>query len=164
MVSDVKKYVIPAVLLFMFWLVLSPGFTLQTVVFGLVISGLVMFYSREILFSAEEMPLYRLSNLINMGKFTGVLLVEIVKANIDVAKIVLNPKLPIEPEFIRVPTSIQNDVNKVIFGNSVTLTPGTLTVDIDESDFIIHALTKEAAQAMEDSFIEEWINRQEEKR
>jgi len=153
---------IPFILLFGFWLILSPGVTFQTILLGGAVSLLVVYYSKDILFTTDEMPLYRFRHLVNMVRFIGILLVEIIKANIDVAKIVLNPKMPIRPQFIRVPMMLKNDMNKVIYGNSVTLTPGTLTVDIDETGFIIHALTDEAAEAMTDSFIETWVVRQEE--
>ncbi|RQD67418.1 MAG: Na+/H+ antiporter subunit D [Tindallia sp. MSAO_Bac2] len=156
-----KKYIIPAVLLFLFWMVLSPGFGLQTILLGLLISALIVVYSKDILFSATEMPLYRMKHFGNMMRFIGVLIVEIFKANIDVARIVLDPKLPIQPHFVKVPMMLKNDMNKVIFGNSVTLTPGTLTVDIVDDGFIIHALTTDAADAMEDSFIEKWMKQQE---
>ena len=156
-----KKYIIPMCLLFLFWLVLSPGMGLQTISLGLILSGLVVYYSKEILFSELEMPLYKMTHFLNMLHFIVVLVKEIFKANIDVAKIVLDPKMPIQPHFIKVPMMLKNDMNKVIFGNSVTLTPGTLTVDIRDDGFIIHALTEEAAEAMDNSFIEQWMQKQE---
>ncbi len=159
--AKTKKYIVPIALLFLFWMVLSPKFGVQAILLGAILSTLVVIYSKDILFSDTEMPLYQMKHLLNMLHFVGVLVVEIFKANIDVARIVLNPKMPIQPHFIKVPMMLQNDINKVIFGNSVTLTPGTLTVDILEDGFIIHALTTEAAEAMEESFIEEWIKKQE---
>lgn len=159
--AETKKYIIPGILLFLFWMVLSPGIGVQTILLGIVLSTLVMLYSKEILFGDTEMPLYQIKHLWNMIQFIGVLVVEIFKANIDVARIVLDPKMPIQPHFIKVPMMLKNDMNKVIFGNSVTLTPGTLTVDIVEDGFIIHALTTDAAEAMKESFIEEWIKKQE---
>lgn len=160
--GSMKTYAIPYLLLFGFWLILSPKISEQSIFMGLSVSALVVLYSKDILFDQLEMPLYQMKHFLNMTHFIAILLVEIVKANIDVAKIVLNPSLPIQPQFIRVPMMIKNDMNKVIYGNSVTLTPGTLTVDITEDDFIIHALTNEAAEAMENSFIEIWIIKQEE--
>ncbi len=157
-----KTFLIPYLLLFGFWMVLSPKNSQQSIFIGLVMSGLVVLYSKDILFDHHEMPLYHMKPLLNMIHFIGILLIEIVKANIDVARIVLDPALPIQPQFIRVPMMLKNDMNKVIYGNSVTLTPGTLTVDITDNAFIIHALTKEAAMAMDDSFIEKWVVRQEE--
>ncbi len=156
-----KKMAIPFLLLLSFWLVLTPNITVESIIIGMIVSALVVLYSQNLLFEKQEIPIYKMANFINMIKFIGVLIVEVFKANIDVAKIVLNPSLPIQPHFIKVPMMLKNDFNKVIYGNSVTLTPGTLTVDITEDAFIIHALTNDAAEAMENSFIEQWIIKQE---
>lgn len=159
-----KKTMIPLVLLFSFWLILSPSINMESIIIGVMVSLMVVLYSRDVLFDSGEAPFYSGQHFVNMVKFTGVLLIEVFKANIDVAKIVLNPSLPIQPHFIEVPIMIKNDFNKVIYGNAVTLTPGTLTVDITDKVFVIHALTEEAAKAMENSFIETWILRQEEEK
>jgi multicomponent Na+:H+ antiporter subunit E len=159
--DQIKVYALPLIMLFLFWLILSPNISEQSIFLGLVMSSVVVVYSRDILFTTAEMPLYRIKHIANMIQFIGILLIEIVKANIDVAKIVLNPSLPIQPQFIKVPMMLKNDMNKVIFGNSVTLTPGTLTVDITHDYFVIHALTDDAAKAMDNSFIETWVLRQE---
>jgi multicomponent Na+:H+ antiporter subunit E len=159
----IKAYAIPFTLLFLFWVILSPDFSEQAVFLGLIISAFIVVYSRDLLFTTKEMPLYQFRHFWNMLQFMGILLVEIVKANIDVAKIVLSPSLPIQPHFIEVPMMLKNDINKVIYGNAVTLTPGTLTIDITDECFVIHALTDEAAEAMKGSFIEKWVVRQEER-
>lgn len=156
-----KKFTIPFALLLLFWLILTPSITWESIAIGAFVSILVVMYSRDVLFDISEIPVYRPGHFMNMVQFAGVLVVEIFKANIDVAKIVLNPALPIQPHFIKVPMMLKNDFNKVIYGNAVTLTPGTLTVDITDQEFIIHALTNEAADAMENSFIEQWVSNQE---
>ena len=73
------------------------------------------------------------------------LTVEIGKANVLVAREVLRPRLRLSPKMIRVPAYQASDTGKTIFGNSVTLTPGTVTVDIDRDSLVIHALTEELA-------------------
>ena len=74
---------------------------------------------------------------------------EIVKANIDVAKVVLSPSLPISPTMFRVPTTQKTEVGQVTYANSITLTPGTITVDIVDGMLEVHALTREAADGLE---------------
>lgn len=66
---------------------------------------------------------------------------EIVLANIDVTKRILAPNLPINPQLFRVKATQHNELGKVIFANSITLTPGTVTVDIDGDEFLVHALS-----------------------
>ena len=69
----------------------------------------------------------------------------IIKANIDVAKRILSPRLPIAPRIVRVNGTQKTDLCRVIFAHSITLTPGTVSLDLDEEDIVVHALTEEAA-------------------
>jgi len=73
------------------------------------------------------------------------LLAEIVKANLDVARRVLDPKLPISPTLVRVKTRQTSDLGRVIFANSITLTPGTVSLDYDRGEIVVHALSEAAA-------------------
>lgn len=69
----------------------------------------------------------------------------ILKSNVDVARRILSPSLPISPRLIRVKPNQKTDLGRVVYANSITLTPGTVTCDADGAEFVIHALTKEAA-------------------
>ena len=73
------------------------------------------------------------------------LLWEIAKANWDVARIILKPSLPIKPRLMRIRASQKTDLAKVIYANSITLTPGTITLDVRDDKFLVHALSDEAA-------------------
>ena len=70
------------------------------------------------------------------------LVFQIGKANVLVAREVLRPTLRLSPKMVRVPAYQTTDLGKTIFGNSVTLTPGTVTVDVDRDTLVIHALTE----------------------
>jgi multicomponent Na+:H+ antiporter subunit E len=76
------------------------------------------------------------------------LLWEIVKANWDVAKIIANPSLPISPTMMRVRASQKTDLGKAIYANSITLTPGTLSVGLEGDEITIHALTRAGADGV----------------
>jgi multicomponent Na+:H+ antiporter subunit E len=77
------------------------------------------------------------------------LFVEIVKANIDVIGRLLNPNPNVSPTLIRTQPLQRTDLGKVIYGNSITLTPGTFSIDIDhERGILVHALTKEGAEGV----------------
>jgi len=73
------------------------------------------------------------------------LMVEIVKANIAVAKLILDPKMPITPTIVRVPTSQHTELGQVIFANSITLTPGTVSVRVTGNEILVHAVAKDMA-------------------
>jgi multicomponent Na+:H+ antiporter subunit E len=67
---------------------------------------------------------------------------EIAKANVAIAYVVLHPKLPIDPSLERFEAAVWGDVPATTLANSITLTPGTLTVDVSDREFYIHTLTE----------------------
>jgi multicomponent Na+:H+ antiporter subunit E len=137
-----------------FWLILSPTRDLAGIIIGIVISLFVTYINRNFVVAEKGKSVPILGNLVNIVSYTVTLVLEIIKSNIQVAKIVLSPSLPIEPHFVKVPVKMESDLLKVLYGNSITLTPGTLTVDITHDNYIVHALTKEAAQGLNDSIVE----------
>ena len=73
-------------------------------------------------------------------RYWGWLQAEIVKANIAVTRILLAPRLNIAPSIVRVTPTQESDIGRVTFANSITLTPGTVTIDADGEQFIVHAI------------------------
>ena len=71
---------------------------------------------------------------------------EIAKSNWDVARLVLDPKLPISPRMIRVKATQRGDLGRVIHANSITLTPGTVSVELEEGAIVVHAISRQAAE------------------
>ncbi|MEM7480550.1 MAG: Na+/H+ antiporter subunit E [Acidobacteriota bacterium] len=76
------------------------------------------------------------------------LALRIVRTNIDIARRILSPAMPIQPQLVRVVAKQKTDLGRVIYANSLTLTPGTVTVDMDGEDLLVHALTQENADAL----------------
>ena len=77
--------------------------------------------------------------------YTFWLLGQIVVANLDITKIILNPEMPMRPRLLLVKTTQQSEVGKVIYANSITLTPGTVTLDVRDDQLLVHALTEASA-------------------
>ena len=73
------------------------------------------------------------------------LIIQIIRSNLDVAKRIVNPKLPIHPTVIHVDAAHHTEVGRVTYANSITLTPGTISLDVSEEAIEVHALTEEAA-------------------
>ena len=78
------------------------------------------------------------------------LLGQVVIANWRVLKLVWDPALPIDPRMVEVPCELKTATGRVIYGNSITLTPGTVTVNLGEDRFLVHALTEEDAEGVRD--------------
>jgi len=86
---------------------------------------------------------------------------EIVKANLDVARRILDPRLPISPLMIRVPASQATEIGRVIYANSITLTPGTVSVCVNDDNIEVHALTRSAAEGVETGDMDRRVTRLE---
>jgi multicomponent Na+:H+ antiporter subunit E len=89
---------------------------------------------------------------------------EIAKANVDVARRILDPRLPISPCIIRVKAGQKRDLGRVIYANSITLTPGTISVDTQGETITVHALTREAAAGVETGEMDRRVSRLEGRR
>ncbi len=102
---------------------------------------------------AEGQPLRLIPGLL---RYVPWLTKEIVRACIDVAWRIARPNLPIKPTIIRVPANQQTVPGRVSFANSITLTPGTISLDVLENEIEVHALTAESAADLQS---EEMANR-----
>ncbi|MDD3461416.1 Na+/H+ antiporter subunit E [Mesotoga sp.] len=131
------------VISFIIWLGFTGSFALAEVLLGLVVSVVVAIilskYSRFRIGLDFPVRVFRFVIL-----FVPIFIMEMVKANIDVAKRVLNPSLPINPSMVEVKTDLKGEISKLILANSITLTPGTLTVDIGEDRLLVHWIDKKA--------------------
>lgn len=76
------------------------------------------------------------------------LLVEVVKSSLEVVRIVLNPRLPISPTVVYMDAEPRGPVGQVVLSNSITLTPGTVTLDVFDNQLCVHCLTREGAEAL----------------
>jgi multicomponent Na+:H+ antiporter subunit E len=129
-----------------FWLVMSGFFTPLLLSLGAASVLLVLYIAHRMeLYDRETFPFHLKGHVF---KYWGWLAKEIFKANIDVAKIVLAPKMPISPRVVRVKATQKTDLGLVIFANSITLTPGTVTIDIEGDEMIVHALSQELADGV----------------
>lgn len=86
--------------------------------------------------------------------YLGWLLVEIIKANLAVARIIIDPRLPISPRIIRVRGSQHNEDARVLYANSITLTPGTITLDVRRDQFYVHAIDEAAADGVKEGVMD----------
>ena len=73
---------------------------------------------------------------------------EVVRSSIEVARVVLDPRLPINPRIVEVEATARHPVDQVILGNSITLTPGTIALDVNDGILKVHTLTHEGADAL----------------
>ena len=141
-----KDSLILSLTLFAIWLLWSGHFTILLVSFGVLSCLFVVLISLRMGNVDEEAQLLLL--LPRLALYLPWLFKEIALANIDVARRVLSPRLPISPRLIKVRASQRGELARVIYANSITLTPGTVSVDMEGDEITVHALSKEAADGV----------------
>ncbi|RKZ33774.1 Na+/H+ antiporter subunit E, partial [bacterium] len=131
------RKIIQFAVLFILWLLLTWSLDWQDIAVGLIFSLITVLLLSDIFLQKAT----RLVNPIRIFWFIiyiPYLLWEIIKANFDVAYRVLHPALPIHPGIVKVKTTLKTDMGQTFLANSITLTPGTLTVDIIDDHLYVH--------------------------
>ena len=132
------------VLMFLSWLLLSGIYTGLLLGLGVLSCLVVVAVCRRMkIVDPEGHPIHLIPGLLRYAPW---FLWAVIKSNIDVARRILHPRLPIAPRVIRVEASQKTHLGQVIYANSITLTPGTVAVETDEGTIDVHALTRETAE------------------
>jgi multicomponent Na+:H+ antiporter subunit E len=131
------------VVLAVLWLTLSGNYTLSgdnvlLIVLGVLsIAAAVGLTIRMRILDRETVPVGPSLALFAYWSWLGR---EIVNANLAVVRLVMKPEIDIEPRLVRVPVDLRSGLGRCVFANSITLTPGTVTVDVEADGFLVHAL------------------------
>lgn len=148
-----------ALMLFAFWLLLSGHYTAWLIGSGAVVAILVAAFAHRARIDDEEgLPVER---IIGGLFYWPWLILEIAKSSVSVTRIILDPRLPVSPRLVRAKYSARTSVGIATYANSITLTPGTITVDIDEArgTFMVHALTAETEAGLESGAMDRRVRR-----
>ena len=121
------------------WLLTSGLFTPMLIGLGVVSVLVVIFVTARMDAQDDDRVGIRLSP-VRFAKYLIWLMVEIARANWAVTKIVLSRKMTIRQHMFSVPYTQKTDLGQVIFANSITLTPGTITVETEDGNFLVHAV------------------------
>lgn len=131
-----KKTISTFLVLWIVWLLIA-GFNLAEIILGGVVALIL-----AIIISKHTSYSFGISIIPNLVKFVviyiPVFIYKLIIANIDMAYRVLSPKLPINPGIVKVPTKLTNDFGKLVLANSITLTPGTLSMDVEDGYVLVH--------------------------
>ena len=138
-------------LFFIVWIIFNGRVTWEIVLFGIAISGLMFaFVCKFMDYSMEkERKFYKKCPL--FCKYVVLLVKEIIKANLAVCHLILTRREVTEPVIVKVHTNLKTETARVILANSITLTPGTITVSLTEQELLVHCLDRSLAEGMEDS-------------
>lgn len=142
--EKIKAFAWLFVLSFALWLVvLGSNTALPELFTGGVVCLVVSFFAAH-LYIGLSLPPLSIKRILFFIEYVIVLSWEIIKANFDVAYRVLHPAMPIKPGIVVVRTSLKSDIGKLILANSITLTPGTFTLDVIGDKLLIHWINVKA--------------------
>jgi len=133
---ETKSRIVVFSLSLLVWILITTVFSIPSLVAGIIMALITAIFAGEMLIVTErKFHLKRVWYTIEyLFKFTW----ELIKANFNVAYIVIHPLLPIKPGIVKVKTKLKRDSALTMLANSITLTPGTLTVDIDVDNQILY--------------------------
>ena len=147
---------------FLSWIIFNGQITTEILIFGVVIAAAVFWFVCKFMDYSlkKELKLYR-----SAGFFLWyflVLIKEIVIANIDVIRRVYTVEETMEPVIVKFKVNLKSDMARVLLANSITLTPGTITVSLEEDEYTVHCLDESLADGLESSVFVKLLEKYEE--
>ncbi len=128
--------------LFLFWILLNGTVAVDVFLIGVLVSLAITVLFHEGLSFLSEFS-FMPKAFAATFRYLGYFFIELVRANVKLAVIVLTPSLPIKPGIVKVRTRLQSRMGRLLLANSITLTPGTLTVELDGEWLYVHWVTVE---------------------
>lgn len=134
-----------AILLFALWVVFTSKTNWHHLLLGAIMAFLFSWLSYYLLRGRLD-PNLNVSVAVRFPIYAAILFWEIIKANWDVMKRVLAPSFPISPRIVEFDSYLESDIAKTALANAITLTPGTVTVEIEKSRFFIHCISEDQVE------------------
>lgn len=149
-------------LYFLLWVIFNGRVTLEICLLGLVIAGALLAFScRFMEYSlARERKVYR--SIFLFPRYCRLLVTEIVKANVSAMRMILTQREEIEPALVSFCTDLKSQAGRALLANAITLTPGTITVTLEESEYMVHCLDESMAEGIQESAFVAYIRKFEE--
>lgn len=142
-------------LYFALWVIFNGNFTLEIALFGIVVAAAVFAFTCKFMDYSIEKEKQMLKKVFKMLHYIFVLVIEIVKANFAVIHLIMSEKEEVEPALVSFEADMKTTMGKAFLANAITLTPGTITVTLEDSKYLVHCLDESMAEGMDHSvFVE----------
>lgn len=150
-------------LYFVLWIIFNGSFTLEIAIFGVLIATALFVFSCKFADYSLQKEKLLYKNIGWLLKYVAVLIVEIVKANFAVIHLILTQKEEPEPLLITFDLDIESPIEKSIMANTITLTPGTITVLLEGKEYTVHCLDESFADGIDETKFSEILKEIEKK-
>ena len=147
------------VIFFLIWIIFNGQFTLEIAAFGLAIAGAMYWFICKFLDYSPRKDIVLCKRFFLVLHYIFVLLKEILKANIVIFKMIYSAKYHFEPAVVHFTTTLNSTFARVLLANSITLTPGTITVSLQDNEYVVHCLDKDLAEGIDSSIFVKLLER-----
>ena len=150
------------ILYFALWVVLNGRWTTEIGVFGLVFATAVYAFTWKYMDFGPKLDLALVRRMPSAVRYAVTLLAEIIKANLVVARMILDGEKEPKPQLVKFDVDLKKNRHLVALANSITLTPGTITVDLHDNHFTVHALDASLVDGLDDGvFVQQLMDMEE---
>lgn len=148
-------------LFFLIWIIFNGQITWETAAFGIVVSAFMYVFICRFMGYKPRMDLLLVKKFFLILQYVYVLIKEIIKANYAVIKMIMSSRYEMEPTVVRFKTNLKTTPARILLANSITLTPGTITISLEGDEYIVHCLDRELAKGMNNSLFVTLLERLE---
>jgi multicomponent Na+:H+ antiporter subunit E len=149
-------------LYFALWVIFNGNITLEICLFGVVIAAVMFAFTCKFMDYSIEKEKHVIRKSYCFVQYVCVLVNEIIKANFAVIHMILSEQEELEPVLVHFHSDMKSTEGKALLANAITLTPGTITVSLEESEYVVHCLDESLAPGMADSVFVEMLSELEE--
>lgn len=140
------------------WIIFNEKFNLEILLFGLVISAAVFAFVCRFMDYSIKKELHFYKKIPGMLCYVFVLIREILAANLKVCHLILSEEEEIDPALVEFQTDMETPAGRAFYGNAITLTPGTITVSLENDTYVVHCLDESMAQGLSDARLEQMLH------
>ncbi len=142
------------ILYFILWIIFVGNLTLESALFGIAIAIAIFAFVCAFMDYSLKKELKFYKNIFRGIGYAFLLVVEVVKANLFVMKMILTQKEEIEPMLVSFKGKLKTDVGRAFLANAITMTPGTITVTLEQNEYVVHCLDSTLAEGIDDQEFE----------
>lgn len=146
-------------LYFLLWVIFNGNFTLEIAAFGIVIAAALFAFTCKFTDYSIAKEKRLLRNFFRLIHYVVVLVIEIVKANFSVIRLILSEKEEIEPALVTFQADLHTPMGRASLANAITLTPGTITVLLEDNTYTVHCLDETLAEGIDTSVFVDMIKK-----
>lgn len=149
-------------LFFVMWVIFNGMLTLEIALFGIAISAVMFLFVCRFMDYSIQKDIFYIKVSGQFICFCLVLMKEIIKANFATIRLLISSKYEIEPVLVKFQSPVKTKIAKVLLANSITITPGTITVSVEEDEFVVHCLDVDFSEGLDTSILVKRLQRMEE--